>query len=306
MASDKTSDKLTVPVTKIQRFSTHDGPGLRTTVFFKGCPLRCKWCHNPETQSAKNQIFYTARFCIGCGACVSVCPGGAHKMTESGHIFEASKCEGCLQCAAVCPAKACEPCAQSMAIDDILSAVDRDRAFFGKEGGLTLSGGEPMAHPEAALALLEGAKARGLNTALETCGFFPADRLERLSGCVDLFLWDFKDSDSKRHEQNTGVPNGPILDNLRRLDSLGARIRLRCVMIRTINMNDAHYAAIADLALSLKGCEGADLLPYHPFGGSKAVQLGLADNGRTDWIPEADELARAKAFLTARGVAVGE
>lgn len=294
-----------VPVTKIQRFSTHDGPGIRTTVFLKGCPLHCAWCHNPETQSFRPQIFYTERFCIHCGACVSVCPGGAHTLSEGGHDYQAAACQGCLQCAAVCPSGACESCSEEMSVSQIMAAVRRDRAFFGVQGGLTLSGGEPMAHPEAALELLQAARAEGIGTALETCGYFPEVLIDRLAPLVDLFLWDFKDSDPERHRRNTGVSNEPILSNLRRLDRLGARIRLRCIIVRGINADQAHYDAIAALAHSLKGCEGVDLLAYHPYGGSKSVQLGREDDGRTDWIPTPDDMAKAADCLARSGISVG-
>lgn len=294
----------TVPVTQIQRFSTHDGPGVRTTVFFKGCPLRCRWCHNPETQSAAMQLYYISRFCIGCEACAAVCPASAHEFAKGQHHFHAERCLACLRCVQVCPSAACEASARQMRVEEILAEVMRDRAFFGREGGLTLSGGEPLFHPEAALHLLSLARAQGLHTALETCGYFEEKWLEPLSRQVNLFLWDFKDSDPARHREYTGVSNEKILKNLRILDSLGGNIRLRCILVQGVNLSQAHLEAIASLYHSLAHCSGVDLLPYHPYGASKAAQLGRNDPGRTDWVPDPETMRDAVAFLKKRMVSV--
>lgn len=292
-------------VTKIQRFSTHDGPGIRTVVFLKGCPLRCKWCHNPETQSAAPQIFYTAKRCIGCGACVAVCPTGAHQIDETGdtgHRFDAARCMGCGACAAACPTLAIEPVGRQMEIDDIMEAVLRDRPFYGENGGLTLSGGEPMAHPAEALELLERAKAAGISTALETCGYFDSRWVPRLAKAADLLLWDWKDSDPVRHREYTGVSNTRILDNLLALDAAGGKTRLRCIMVEGVNLDETHQNGIAKVYASLRHCEGVELLPYHPYGGSKREQLGGIDDGHAEWVPTKEALLSMKAALTQDGV----
>ncbi len=300
MVSEQYADM--VPVTKIQRFSTHDGPGVRTTVFFKGCPLRCRWCHNPETQSSAMQVYYTEKFCIGCGACALVCPMGAHTFSDGAHRFDAARCRGCLRCAQVCPSMACEACARLMTVSEILAEAERDRPFFGPQGGITLSGGEPMVHPEAALTLLEEAKARGLHTAVETCGVFGDHHVARLTACTDLLLWDFKDSDPARHQAYTGGSNEGVVARLRQADALGGRSRLRCIMVRGVNMERAHYEAIAELYHGLRHCEGVDLLPYHPFGTSKTKQLGRQDEQHTEWMPKQEEVQAVAAFLRERGV----
>ncbi len=287
-----TAQPLTVPVTGIQRFCMHDGPGIRTTVFFKGCPLRCRWCHNPETQSTAQQIFYTDARCVGCGACAQVCRAQAHDFRE-GHAFIRERCTACGACTEVCPTHALERACVPMSVDEILETVMRDRAFYGANGGLTLSGGEPMMHPQAALALLRGAHERGLNTAVETCGFFSSELLEELVPVTDLFLWDFKDSDPERHRQNTGVSPEPILENLRRADALGAAVRLRCILIQGVNYTGpdcAHIQAIAHLRGELRGCVGVDLLPYHPMGDSKCRRLGIPYWGGREYIPDRAEL----------------
>lgn len=149
-----------LPVTQIQRFCTHDGPGLRTTVFLKGCPLRCVWCHNPETQSALPEFFYNEALCIGCGACQSVCPAGAHALSSGEHRIDRDACVGCMACARACPSEALEACAAEPSIGDILNAVLRDRAFFGQSGGLTLSGGEPLLHARPGVPSPPGGESR--------------------------------------------------------------------------------------------------------------------------------------------------
>ncbi len=308
-----------LPVTDIQRFCMHDGPGVRTVVFLKGCPLRCAWCHNPETQRFDPEILYYPKKCIGCGACVSSCPTGAHTLTAAGHTFDRDKCTGCAACANVCPTEALTPAAREMTVADILATGARDRAFYGDLalrsdgqsrtiGGLTVSGGEPMAHPEGVLALLEAARDAGLSTAVETCGAFSPAHLSRLVATSDLLLWDVKDTDPIRHKTYTGVVNTHILQNLREAARLaqttGCRIRLRCILVSGVNTAPAHYAALAALSADLPALEGVEFLPYHAYSGSKMLPLGRPDNGRVDWIPAADAVDEAREVLRASGIRV--
>ena len=293
-----------VLVTDIQRFCISDGPGIRTTVFFKGCPLRCRWCHNPETQSGRNQLLFQEKLCIGCGACAAVCPNGAHRLEPDRHVFDAARCRQCLVCTQVCPAKALEPAAREMTPDEIFRQVLRDQAFYGPEGGMTLSGGEPLAHWEESAALLAMAKEAGLRTAVETCGYFdasPAALADQVRH-TDLFLWDYKDSDPIRHRENTGVSPEKILRNLLLADSLGAATRLRCILIRGINLEPAHAQAIAGLFRQLKHCQGVDLLPYHTYGSGKAVSLGRKDNAMPQWLPEPSQIEKFQSLLTTQGI----
>lgn len=293
-----------VLVTDIQRFCISDGPGIRTTVFFKGCPLRCRWCHNPETQSGRNQLLFQEKLCIGCGACAAVCPNGAHRLEPDRHVFDAARCRQCLVCTQVCPAKALEPAAREMTPDEIFRQVLRDQAFYGPEGGMTLSGGEPLSHWEESAALLAMAKEAGLRTAVETCGYFdasPAALADQVRH-TDLFLWDYKDSDPIRHRENTGVSPEKILRNLLLADSLGAATRLRCILIRGINLEPAHAQAIAGLFRQLKHCQGVDLLPYHTYGSGKAVSLGRKDNAMPQWLPEPSQIEEFQALLTTQGI----
>lgn len=295
---------MLLPVTKIQKFCTHDGPGIRTTVFLKGCPLRCLWCHNPETQSLLREYFYSPQFCLECRACSAVCPADVHVFTDV-HRLQRDACTGCMACAASCPSGALEACAQEMSADEILQEVLKDRAFYGTTGGLTLSGGEPLLHGYAVLPILAGAKASGITTAIETCGVFDSSLLAELVPLTDLFLWDVKDTDTTRHQQNTGGSLERVLSNLRTADALGARSRLRCILLSGINLNDAHLHALTELYHSLQHCEGIELLPYHTFGDDKNLQLGRPSAAHPEWIPGAEEMAHARTYIRERAVLIG-
>ena len=296
-----TETKLTV--TEIQRFCMHDGPGIRTTVFLKGCPLSCAWCHNPETQKREREILFYPKKCVACGQCHAVCPRGAHTVTEE-HSFDRSVCLRCGECTVECPTAALEICGREMTVSEILGEVQRDAAFYGENGGLTLSGGEPFLHGEAAVALLSAAKARGLHTAVETSGYADPAVLMAAVPYVDLFLWDLKDTDGERHRRYTGVTNERILENLRLVDRLGARVRLRAILVKGVNTETAHYRRLAEIAGTLRSSEGVEFIPYHAYAGTKAVFIGKEDNGRADWIPDGDEILRAKETVRAVGVDV--
>lgn len=282
-----------IPVTEIQRFSTHDGPGIRTVVFLPGCPLRCAWCHNPEAKTARNQIYYIANFCIGCGACAAVCHSHAHIMENQVHRFQRNHCDMCGKCTILCPSGALEDSIKYFTADEIMDKVARDRPFYDREGGITLSGGEPLSHGCTSMELLQKAKALGIHTAVQTCGFAPQEIVAAAAGYTDLFLWDIKDTNPERHEQYTGVRPELILDNLRMADCLGTETVLRCILVKGVNTDARHYQHIADIYHSLQHCRGVQLLPYHTYGSSKSVQLGEADPARPAWIPEEADLAYA-------------
>ncbi len=259
----------------IQRFSVHDGPGIRTTVFLKGCPLNCIWCHNPESKSSAPEILLHTNQCIGCGECTEACELGLHSFDEaSNHYIERKKCVLCRKCEAVCTG-AIEICGKEMSSAEVMDTVIRDEAFYKNSGGgMTLSGGEPLMQAEFARELLMLATERGLNTAIETSGATKWENILSILPYTDLFLWDYKETSPELHKKYTGASNTLILDNLHRLSDAGAKIILRCPIIPGYNDRDDHFSAIGRLAEELQGVIRVDIEPYHPLGKSKAEALG--------------------------------
>lgn len=289
-------------ITDIQQGCTHDGPGLRTTVFFKGCPLHCLWCHNPETQKAGQELFFRPEQCIGCGTCLQVCPQGVHVDHNGQHCIRRELCKTCTVCAQQCPAGALEAAGKTVTLSYVMERVLEDRIFYRDNGGLTVSGGEPTMQKQALLTLLEQAKKEGIHICLETCGVFPASLREPLSRLVDLFLYDIKDTDSQRLLENTGADYRQVEENLLALDAMGASSVLRCLLIPGINMEKAHAQKLIDLFGRLQNCQGIELLPYHPYGLSKSAQLGRQDREFPQPAPE--EMERFAAILKTHAVPV--
>ena len=290
-------------VTEIQRFCMHDGPGVRTAVFLKGCPLRCAWCHNPETQKMDSELLLYSQKCVGCMGCLNSCSVGAHSVGEV-HEIDREKCVTCFACSDGCPTGALEKCGTDMTVEEILKTAEKDRAFYGEFGGLTVSGGEPFAQKESALELLKACRKRGISTAVETCGYADTHILEDSVPFVDLFLWDIKDTDDIRHKKYTGVSNKLILENLKAVNNLGANIRLRCILVKGVNSDEGHYNNIAEIARTIEHLDGVEFIPYHAYGGSKAVFLGLKDNGNREWIPSENDVIYAKEYLASKGICV--
>ena len=289
-------------VANIQRFCMHDGPGIRTTVFLKGCPLHCAWCHNPETQSTHRQLLYYEKKCMGCGAC-EACPNQVHSFAP-GHQLSRSSCTACGECAQACPTGALELCGKEYTAEQLMEAVRKDSAFYGTDGGVTLSGGEPLLQAEEVVCFLRLCKEDQLHTAVETCGMFASHVLETVTPLVDLFLWDIKDMDAQRHKAYTGASNEKILENLLRVDALGGRTRIRCILINGVNTEQNHYDGVLEILRKLRHCEGIEFMPYHTYGGSKAQAVGKEVDGNESWIPDKVQVEEVKTFFAANGINV--
>ena len=283
---------MKININEIQRFCTHDGPGIRTTVFMSGCPLSCKWCHNPESKFSDNKIFFTESKCVNCKICEKFdCK--AHIFKENKHIFNRKKCFGCGECANQCPSKALENTLLETEIDDIFEEIIKDKVFYGETGGVTLSGGEPFAQADAAFELLKKCKDNKINTAIETCGFFDSTYIEKFSSVVDLLLWDIKDTNENRHIKNIGASLNTILENLFAADKAEIKIRLRCVILKGINGNSEHIKEINEISKKIRNLQGIDLIPYHPYGESKYKRLGITDTFDSPKYIPSDSLIKA-------------
>ncbi len=295
-------EKLYGRILNIQHFCVDDGPGIRTTVFLKGCPLRCTWCHNPETHASNTELMYRHEKCRGCGACVAVCPVQAHSFGKEGeHTIDRTVCVRCGKCASACLYQALEAVGTSQTVEEVMADVLTDRIFYETSGGgITLSGGEPTAQPDFAEALFTAAKNEGLHTAMETCGWCKGETMLRLAPLVDLFLLDWKLTDDALHRQYTGVSNQPIVENLERLNTLGSRVILRCPLIPGINMTEDHYAGIVSLANRFDVIESIDLEPYHPMGIGKSLALGKQAAYENAEFLSDTAAEEARAFLAPR------
>lgn len=286
-------------VAQIQRFCMHDGPGVRTTVFLKGCPLNCAWCHNPETQKSERELLFYSLKCIGCGECL-VCQNNVHVFDQSHKILR-ENCVACGECVAVCPTNALEIVGEDLSPEQLLEQVKKDRAFYCENGGVTISGGEAFMQGEPVLDFLSLVKQNGISTAVETCGFFPEQLVEKAVEVVDLFLWDIKDTHPVRHKLNTGVCPDLILKNLFKVDSLGGKTRLRLILVQGVNTNFEHYSAVLEIFKKLTHCEGVELIPCHTFGSAKSAALGKDDIDEK-FVPPKESVLAAKEFFEQNNV----
>ncbi|NLX70846.1 MAG: glycyl-radical enzyme activating protein [Clostridiales bacterium] len=283
----------------IQRFSIHDGPGIRTTVFFKGCSLRCFWCHNPESIHPHPQIQLFLQKCIGCGKCFEICPVGAHCMIDGERVFLRELCRNCGKCAEICYADALVLAGKWLTAREVMDEVEKDKPFYeNSDGGVTISGGEPLLQADFARALLEECKKEGLHTVVDTAGNVPWEAFEKVLPFTDLFLYDLKAADEEFHRQVTGAGNARILDNLKKLANSDKNIWIRIPIIPGVNDKVEEMEKLLMIIKELKQIEYVELLPFHRLGEGKYTSLDM-ENLAKGYEPPRDDLMNrlAKVFI---------
>ena len=272
-------------VTNIQRFSIHDGAGIRTLVFLKGCPLRCLWCSNPETQTRKRELKVAETLCVGCGRCAEVCPTGA--AAEKDRLKAAVTCINCGECAKVCPGGARTLVGSEMTVDEVVDEVVKDMPFYRRSGGgITLTGGEPLVQKDFALAVLKACRKKGVDTAIETCGAVPWENIEAVLPYLDEIMFDIKQIDPQSHAKLTGRDNRLILENAQRIARSGIPLTIRVPVVPGLTDSVENLQGIVDFANELSTVQEIHLLPYHRLGESKYRQLGKAYHLEDLEIPE--------------------
>jgi len=282
-------------ITDIKRFAVHDGDGIRTTVFFKGCPLKCVWCHNPEGISFQPQLAYYSNKCINCGVCAEVCPASAHKMIENGHVFFRDNCINCGKCAQSCLGNALTLYGREVTVTDILPELLEDRDFYENSGGgVTISGGECLMQADFCAELLKALKQEGIHTAVDTCGFVSRTQLDKVIPYTDIFLYDMKAFDPAVHTRCTGHSNERILENLKYIDDRGIKTEIRIPFVP--GYNDSEIPGIRQVLDSLKHLTKVKVLPYHNYAGSKYAALDM-ENTLPTVLPTADQIKYAESVV---------
>lgn len=285
------------PVADIRRLTIHDGPGTRDTVFVKGCPLHCLWCHNPESISLRPQLLFRSRLCVNCGTCAELCPQKVHIFGEGGHTLARENCINCGKCAENCLPGALTLCGKNLSPEEVVRSVLRDKAFFlNSGGGVTLSGGEPLLYPGFTAEVFRKLKEEGIFTALDTCGAVPFAAFEKVLPWTDRILFDLKGMDPERHARNTGRTNEGILENLNRLGRLGIPVEIRMPIVPGRNDDPAEFARAGEFLKTVAAVVSIRLLPYHRAEG-KYVICGMEDPLPETEAPPAEELGALAAIL---------
>ena len=284
-------------VFNIQRYSIHDGPGIRTTIFLKGCPLNCWWCQNPESQLTEQETVFREDRCIGCGACSTICPSHVIQIKNGLPVTEKEKCILCGKCIEKCPALAREMIGKKLTTEEVIKEIEKDLVFYEESGGgVTFSGGEPLKQSEFLESLLNGCRKKKIHTAVDTSGYISWEILNKINSKVDLFLYDLKIMDNERHKKYTGVSNEIILENLKKLSSIHNNIFIRFPVIPGINDDYQNIRETGEFLSSLKIAQ-VNLLPYHYIGVDKYRRLGRTYKLATTQPPSEEKLSEVSAIL---------
>ncbi|NLB28970.1 MAG: glycyl-radical enzyme activating protein [Clostridiales bacterium] len=297
--------EVTGTVFNIQRYSIDDGPGLRTTVFLKGCPLVCPWCSNPESQSMAPQLIHRSTTCKKCGACAAACPEKALTLTGGGIVVDREKCVLCGACVGECIADSLEIKGKTMTVDQVWKVIRRDEVYYETSGGgVTCSGGEILMQPEFTAAIFKKCREEGVHTCADTSGFGSEAAMKTVLEFADLVYFDLKHADSKRHEELMGGPLEPIIENLKLAVGSGVDIALRIPVIPGYNNSESEMEALADLARSIAPNAPVSMLPYHKYGESKYEAVGMKYRLSDLRENTEEELNRAKSIFESRGFEV--
>ncbi len=289
----------------IQHFSIFDGPGIRTTVFMKGCSLDCAWCHNPESINTKKEVQTYFFKCIGCGRCFEVCPQNAHKVTDDGRLYDRELCLQCGTCTDNCYSGALIMTGGEMSVKKVVEEVLRDVLFYKDSGGgVTVSGGEPLLQPEFVKNLLDEFKKAEIHTAVDTAGNVPFSSIETVLPYTDLFLYDIKAMDTEIHKKFTGVGNDRILKNLKQLSSFGVPIRIRIPVIPGVNAKLDEIEKMADFLSKLENIEAVEPLAYHSLGAGKLESMGAEGDRPIFQVPERKVMVEIYELLETKGLKV--
>ncbi|MBO4511597.1 MAG: glycyl-radical enzyme activating protein [Victivallales bacterium] len=292
----------TAPYIDIKRFAVHDGPGIRTTLFLKGCTLRCIWCHNPESRELRPELAFREMKCALCGECAKVC--SCHKIENGKHIFDRKDCKGCGKCENACLFGALELYGKQISVEEAANVLLEDRNFYGEDGGITISGGEPLQHSKFCAELFAAMKKEGIHCACDTCGNVPWSAFEDVLPFCDMFLYDVKCADTEQHRRLTGSGNELVMENLERLSRTGKEIEIRMVMVPHHNMNAEYIRETGAFLSKLGNISAVRLLSYHSMARSKFRAIGHPDTMPDVPPPTATELEEVRQNLEAFGLKV--
>jgi pyruvate formate lyase activating enzyme len=289
----------------IEKYAIHDGPGIRTTVFFKGCPLRCWWCHNPEGLNSRRELVFRESRCVGCGECIKSCSKKALSLTSSHVALNRESCDECGACAQVCSSEALSIVGKEMSVEETIKEIERDRAFYEEsEGGVTFSGGEPLLQPSFLNAILRECNERNIHTTLDTSGYASQEVVNRICDKVNLYLYDIKTMDDQNHKKYTGVSNKLILQNLERLAKNGSDIAISLPIIPRINDDETNILRTGEFISSLRSVKYVSLLAYHKTGVDKYKNLGRSYRLEETQSPRSEKMEIIKKKLEAFGLKV--